>query len=126
MDLCTASTFMLCHMNYFVLQSVGNEHLAAYEVAKLPYNKTKNRFANIFPCEWTKGSPDDCGDCDWYIYTYHISDDFSRVKLQEIKGVEGSEYVNASYIDVCTMFIVMWSSDVHTLSGAHNKKEHPA
>ena len=51
----TASTFMLCHMNYFVLQSVGNEHLAAYEVAKLPYNKTKNRFANIFPCEWTKG-----------------------------------------------------------------------
>jgi len=50
-DLCTVSTFMLCHMNYFVLQSVGNEHLAAYEVAKLPYNKTKNRFANIFPCE---------------------------------------------------------------------------
>jgi len=52
-------------------------------------------------------STDDCGDSDWYMYTYHVSDDFSRVKLQEIKGVEGSEYVNASYIDVCTMFIVM-------------------
>ena len=60
-------------------------------------------------------SPDDCGDSDWYMYTPHVSDDFSRVKLQEIKGVEGSEYVNASYIDVCTIFIVMRSSDVNAL-----------
>ena len=55
-------------------------------------------------------------DCDWHIY--YLPDDFSRVKLQEIKGVEGSEYVNASYIDVCTAFIVMRSSDhdVHAIT----------
>ena len=77
-------------------------------------------------CKVDCWSTDDYGNCDWCIYAYHISDDFSRVKLQEIKGVEGSEYVNASYIDVRTMFIVMWSSDVNTLSGAHNNKERPA
>ena len=34
---------------HFSLQSLGNEVLASYEIAKL--NKAKNRFANIFPCE---------------------------------------------------------------------------
>ena len=27
-------------------------------------------------------------------------DDFSRVKLEAIEGMEGSDYINASYIDV--------------------------
>ena len=30
----------------------------------------------------------------------YVTDDFARVKLQESEGVEGSDYVNASYIDV--------------------------
>ena len=30
------------------------------------------------------------------------SDDFSRVKLKEIEGVEGSDYINASFLDVIT------------------------
>lgn len=29
-----------------------------------------------------------------------ILDDFSRVILEKIEGVEGSDYINASYIDV--------------------------
>ena len=33
----------------------------------------------------------------------HVTDDFARVKLQETEGVEGSDYVNASYIDVRTI-----------------------
>ena len=32
-----------------------------------------------------------------------ILDDFSRVKLKEIKGEEGSDYINASFIDVSTI-----------------------
>ena len=28
------------------------------------------------------------------------SDDFSRVKLKEIPGEEGSDYINASHLDV--------------------------
>ena len=28
------------------------------------------------------------------------SDDFSRVKLNKIKGEEGSDYINASFVDV--------------------------
>ena len=29
-----------------------------------------------------------------------LADDFSRVRLVMIEGVEGSDYINASYIDV--------------------------
>ena len=30
-----------------------------------------------------------------------LSDDHSRVKLQETNGRPGSDYINANYIDVC-------------------------
>ena len=43
--------------------------------ANLPVNKFKNRLVNILPYE------------------------SSRVCLQPIRGVEGSDYINASYID---------------------------
>eukprot|EP00731_Ephydatia_muelleri_P016193 Em0009g617a len=49
--------------------------LGPYEVSKLPYNLPKNRFENIFPY------------------------DTSRVILAAIPGKEGSDYMNASYID---------------------------
>jgi len=29
-----------------------------------------------------------------------MGDDFSRVKLRKLPGEEGSDYINASYIDV--------------------------
>ena len=35
-----------------------------------------------------------------YLYTQHVADDKSRVCLTEIPGVEGSDYINASFIDV--------------------------
>ena len=38
--------------------------------------------------------------------SYLFSDDFSRVKLSAIEGVEGSEYINASYIDVRELVII--------------------
>ena len=45
--------------------------------------------------------------CYRYMYLNCItstlySDDFSRVKLKEIEGVEGSDYINASFLDVIT------------------------
>ena len=42
----------------------------------------------------------------------YVTDDFARVKLQEIEGVDGSDYVNASYIDVR---ILVYSSPVISL-----------
>ena len=47
-------------------------------------------------------------ECHTLIY---VTDDFARVKLQEIEGVDGSDYVNASYIDVR----IMYSSPVISL-----------
>uniref|UniRef100_A0A3B3VW17 protein-tyrosine-phosphatase n=1 Tax=Poecilia latipinna TaxID=48699 RepID=A0A3B3VW17_9TELE len=43
--------------------------------AKLPWNTFKNRLANIMPFE------------------------FNRVCLQPIRAIEGSDYINASFID---------------------------
>ena len=37
--------------------------------------------------------------CCWYLFD-GFSDDFSRVKLKKIKGEEGSDYINASFLDV--------------------------
>ena len=34
-----------------------------------------------------------------------VADDKSRVCLTEIPGVEGSDYINASFIDVCKTYI---------------------
>ena len=48
-------------------------------------------------------------ECHTLIY---VTDDFARVKLQEIEGVDGSDYVNASYIDVR---ILVYSSPVISL-----------
>uniref|UniRef100_A0A8C4QLC0 protein-tyrosine-phosphatase n=1 Tax=Eptatretus burgeri TaxID=7764 RepID=A0A8C4QLC0_EPTBU len=59
-------------LEYEVLRPIG----AAYphEVAERPANCGKNRYTNILPY------------------------DFSRVKLSTVDGVEGSDYINASYI----------------------------
>ena len=36
----------------FYFQSLGSEPVASHEVSKLPFNRMKNRFANIFPCKY--------------------------------------------------------------------------
>ena len=45
---------------------------------------------------------------DSVIYTmqcmFCVADDKSRVCLTEIPGVEGSDYINASFIDVCKTY----------------------
>ena len=46
-----------------------------YQAANMPYNKTKNRYANV------------------------LALDDSRVKLSVIAGIEGSDYINANFID---------------------------
>ncbi|XP_030258689.1 receptor-type tyrosine-protein phosphatase S isoform X8 [Sparus aurata] len=50
-------------------------HTSRFVTANLPCNKFKNRLVNIMPYETT------------------------RVCLQPIRGLEGSDYINASYID---------------------------
>uniref|UniRef100_A0A3Q0SGM4 protein-tyrosine-phosphatase n=1 Tax=Amphilophus citrinellus TaxID=61819 RepID=A0A3Q0SGM4_AMPCI len=50
-------------------------HTSRFVTANLPSNKFKNRLVNIMPYETT------------------------RVCLQPIRGLEGSDYINASYID---------------------------
>ena len=49
--------------------------LSRYQAASMPYNKNKNRYANVMPF------------------------DESRVQLSIMPGVEGSDYINGNYID---------------------------
>lgn len=62
---------------YFLFQRLASAkaHTSRFVSANLPCNKFKNRLVNIMPYETT------------------------RVSLQPIRGVEGSDYINASFID---------------------------
>ena len=55
-------------------------------------NRHKNRFANIFPCKTKTISH--CNELRI------LSDDESRVVLKELPGLLGSDYINASWINV--------------------------
>lgn len=59
----------------FQLLANSKAHTSRFISANLPCNKFKNRLVNIMPYELT------------------------RVCLQPIRGVEGSDYINASFID---------------------------
>lgn len=77
-----ASVWPHCQTLIHVIVSVPMQRLANTKAhtsrfisANLPCNKFKNRLVNIMPYEST------------------------RVCLQPIRGVEGSDYINASFID---------------------------
>lgn len=60
-------------------------HTSRFVTANLPCNKFKNRLVNIMPYETT------------------------RVCLQPIRGLEGSDYINASYIDGYR-YVLVWKT----------------
>lgn len=60
---------------FFQRLASAKAHTSRFVSANLPCNKFKNRLVNIMPYETT------------------------RVCLQPIRGVEGSDYINASFID---------------------------
>jgi netrin-G3 ligand len=62
--------------------------------ANNPANKFKNRLVNILPCKLILSS------IKIQIFLFIFSDENTRVCLSPIRGVEGSDYINASYIDV--------------------------
>lgn len=67
----------ICNAFWFLFQRLASAkaHTSRFVSANLPCNKFKNRLVNIMPYETT------------------------RVCLQPIRGVEGSDYINASFID---------------------------
>ena len=56
--------------------SIPMQPLSARDVSQVPHNKEKNRYENILPYDHT------------------------RVKLSVIKWQQGSDYINANYLDV--------------------------
>lgn len=69
--------FFFCFVFVLLFQRLASAkaHTSRFVSANLPCNKFKNRLVNIMPYETT------------------------RVCLQPIRGVEGSDYINASFID---------------------------
>lgn len=69
--------------------------------ANNPANKFKNRLVNILPCEYNRFTRDIQGDFNEIIKKNTTRlDENTRVCLSPVRGVEGSDYINASYIDV--------------------------
>ena len=78
-------------------------------------NKGKNRFINIMPCElilllnctsslsiyvrWKTDVMFTMYKCyvPWFLT---FLDEYNRVKLNFMRGVDGSDYINASFVDV--------------------------
>ena len=50
-----------------------------------------------------------CGPC---IVQFLSVDDFSRVKLEQVSNQEGSDYINASYIDVSGERRQKWQTSI--------------
>ena len=79
----------------YVLQSLAVGPLAAHKVSQMMCNRDKNRFANIYPCYIASIVIliDECR-------VICVIDDDSRVVLEEIPEFLGTDYINASWIDV--------------------------
>jgi receptor-type tyrosine-protein phosphatase F len=60
---------------FWYIEEKSSQQQSTTESALLPVNRSKNRYSNVLPPEYT------------------------RVKLKEIDGIEGSDYINANYID---------------------------
>ena len=71
-------------------------------MSSIPCNDEKNRFLNIFPCKFWKQAARKQGSlfCTQSQTCRTHADDYNRVKLKEIEDVEGSDYINASYLNV--------------------------
>lgn len=72
--------------------------------ASLPVNKFKNRLVNILPCESLLSPSHPISPHPQMHFLLHsrgaFPDESTRVCLQPIRGVDGSDYINASFIDV--------------------------
>lgn len=76
--------------------------------ANLPVNKFKNRLVNILPCKYKSETLLIRAFILFIFNTWvhstnkqlSISVESTRVALQPIRGVDGSDYINASFIDV--------------------------
>lgn len=69
------TSFLMVKPSYFPFQSIEPGQQFTWENSNLECNKPKNRYANV------------------------IAYDHSRVVLQCLEGVPGSDYVNANYCD---------------------------
>ena len=79
---------------------VPEEQTYSTEAASSTVNAPKNRYTNIIPCRWLV-----CVATPPFQFLNHFSpsllaDEHSRVKLAPVKGVQGSDYINANYLDV--------------------------
>ncbi len=89
-------------------QSISKEPHSPNNESKLPHNITKNRFGNVFPCEYVR-----LRFTTIILCLFCVIDDFNRVKLKPVKDVIGSDYINASYVYV-SQFISLIVARFHT------------
>ena len=79
--------------------AIRNELLgpALFKAANVEANHSKNRTTNIVPCKLKIRNPTDTHSS---LAIGLFSDDTNRVMLMVTPGVEGSDYINASFVDV--------------------------
>ena len=81
-------------------------------------NKFKNRLANALPCEphyTINMGVQLCKFLRYYLsaITHSYTDNYNRVYLTPVPGVNGSDYINASFIDVSSWMQVQHHNNGH-------------
>lgn len=99
--------FFLFFLPFFFLKRVATDRTEPHRFASATrnVNKTKNRFVNIMPCKIMMGVAIGVSNQLFPI------DEYNRVKLSFIRATEGSDFINASYIDVS--YLLMYSIYVY-------------
>ena len=99
--LCVCESCMSCHiLQHLALEKNDPQRFTSANEA---FNKNKNRYVNILPCK-SRPSASCLGcrqqSCVVITVTPPFPVEANRVPLETIRGVEGADYINASFIDV--------------------------
>ena len=68
----------------------------------LQHNRQKNRFHNVIPCELMSNNI-----MLKSIFFGFIPVDKTRCRLSAVPGVDGSDYVNANFVEVCYIHCIL-------------------
>ena len=98
---------LLIFINFFQLLRQVKVDVREFSEASEDTNKFKNRVTNALPCEKTKSSMSRAKHTSLLVCCIVLNNvifpvNHNRIVLNKKPGISGSDYINASFVDVST------------------------